>query len=201
MLAESVSSRLRKHGFRCRVVEISVRDNELFSFTRQHKIDHATNIMKEIAEEAYRIFKESYDWKKPIRSMGVRGADLVTDYFWEQIDLFSNMEFREKQMKADAAVDELRKRFGYFSVQRGLMYFDSSTLDNFSDYGVFKEVFALAIKDFTEKNKVKIPNGMHRYDLYISLWFCMKYYGRRVGDSKFICFDEGQDLAFNEYMK
>ncbi|MBP3325228.1 MAG: DNA polymerase IV [Coprococcus sp.] len=124
MLAESVSSRLRKHGFRCRVVEISVRDNELFSFTRQHKIDHATNITKEIAEEAYRIFKESYDWKKPIRSVGVRGADLVTDYFWEQIDLFSNMEFREKQMKADAAVDELRKRFGYFSVQRGLMYFD-----------------------------------------------------------------------------
>ena len=124
MLAESVSSRLRKHGFRCRVVEISVRDNELFSFTRQHKIDHATNITTEIAEEAYRIFKECYDWKKPIRSVGVRGADLVTDYFWEQIDLFSNMEFREKQMKADAAVDELRKRFGYFSVQRGLMYFD-----------------------------------------------------------------------------
>ena len=124
MLAESVSSRLRKHGFRCRVVEISVRDNELFSFTRQHKIDHATNITTEIAEEAYRIFKESYDWKRPLRSVGVRGADLVTDYFWEQIDLFSNMEFREKQMKADAAVDELRKRFGYFSVQRGLMYFD-----------------------------------------------------------------------------
>ncbi len=123
MLAESVSSRLRKHGFRCRVVEISVRDNELFSFTRQHKIDHATNITTEIAEEAYRSFKECYDWKKPIRSVGVRGADLVTDYFWEQIDLFSNMEFREKQMEADAAVDELRKRFGYFSVQRGLMYF------------------------------------------------------------------------------
>jgi hypothetical protein len=75
----------------------------------------------------------------------------------------------------------------------------NSTLDNFSDYGVFKEVFSMAIKDFAEKNKVKILNGMHRYDLYISLWFCMKYFGRRVGDSKFICFDEGQDLAFNEY--
>lgn len=72
-------------------------------------------------------------------------------------------------------------------------------LDNFSDYGVFKEVFNLAIKDFAKKNKVKIPNGMHRYDLYISLWFCIKYFGRRVGSSKFICFDEGQDLAFNEY--
>ena len=33
MLSESVAARLRKNGFRCRVVEISVRDNELYSFT------------------------------------------------------------------------------------------------------------------------------------------------------------------------
>ena len=30
ILAESVAARLRENGFRCRVVEISVRDNELF---------------------------------------------------------------------------------------------------------------------------------------------------------------------------
>lgn len=41
ILAESVAARLRENGFRCRVVEISIRDNELFSFTRQKKIDHA----------------------------------------------------------------------------------------------------------------------------------------------------------------
>lgn len=40
ILAESVAARLRENGFRCRVVEISIRDNELFSFTRQKKIDH-----------------------------------------------------------------------------------------------------------------------------------------------------------------
>lgn len=28
-------------------------------------------------------------------------------------------------MKADAAVDDIRRRFGYYSVQRGLMYMDS----------------------------------------------------------------------------
>ena len=124
MLAESVASRLRKNGFRCRVVEISIRDNELFSFTRQHKIDKATNITGEIAKEAYQLFKENYHWQKPIRSIGVRGADLVTDNYWEQIDLFSNQEFREKQMKVDIAVDDIRRRFGYFSIQRGLMYRD-----------------------------------------------------------------------------
>ena len=58
ILAESVAARLRENGFRCRVVEISVRDNELFSFTRQKKIDHATNITGEIAAYAYQIFKE-----------------------------------------------------------------------------------------------------------------------------------------------
>ena len=60
ILAESVAARLRENGFRCRVVEISVRDNELFSFIRQKKIDHATNITGEIAAYAYQIFKENY---------------------------------------------------------------------------------------------------------------------------------------------
>lgn len=56
--------------------------------------------------------------------MGVRGADLVNDNYWEQIDLFSSVEHREKQMKVDEAVDTIRKRFGFYSVQRGLMYCD-----------------------------------------------------------------------------
>ena len=124
ILAESVAARLRENGFKCRVVEISVRDNGLFSFTRQRKIDHATNVTREIAEEAYRLFKENYNWQKPIRSVGVRGADLVNDNYWEQIDLFSSAEQREKQMKVDEAVDTIRKRFGFYSVQRGLMYCD-----------------------------------------------------------------------------
>ena len=138
MLSESVASRLRKNGFRCRVVEISIRDNELYTFTRQHKIMNATNITGEIAEEAYRIFKENYTWHKPIRSIGVRGADLVTDDYWEQIDLFCSMEKREKLMKMDGAMDELRRRFGYFCVQRGIMYQDKilSTLDAESTHTV-----------------------------------------------------------------
>lgn len=89
------------------------------------KIDHATNITSEITEYAYRLFKENYNWSKTIRSIGVRGADLVTDKYWEQIDLFDDISRREKMMKADAVVDDIRRRFGYYSVQRGLMYMDS----------------------------------------------------------------------------
>ena len=85
---------------------------------------YAFCITGEIAAYAYQIFKENYNWSKPIRSVGVRGADLVTDNYWEQIDLFSSVEKREKQMKMDSAVDEIRRRFGFYSIQRGLMYRD-----------------------------------------------------------------------------
>lgn len=121
-LAESVAARLRKNGFKCRVVEISIRDNKLISFSRQKKLGNATNITGEIAQSAYVLFKENYSWNNPIRSLGVRGSDLVNDNYWEQLDIFSSAEYREKLLKADRAVDDIRRRFGYFSIQRGLMY-------------------------------------------------------------------------------
>lgn len=139
VLAESVAARLRENGFRCRVVEISIRDSELYSFTRQRKIGNATNITEEIAVEAYKLFKENYNWRKPIRSVGVRGADLVNDNYWEQLDLFCDFQMREKHMKMDVAVDDIRRRFGFYSIQRGLMFQDKdlSSVNAKEDHTVY----------------------------------------------------------------
>ena len=71
------------------------------------------------------LFKQSYNWQKPIRSVGIRGADLVNDNYWEQLDLFHNAELRHKIMTLDAAVDDIRRRFGFYSIQRGLMLGDT----------------------------------------------------------------------------
>ena len=59
ILAESVAVRLRENGFRCRTVEISVRDKELFHFSKQVKLQNASNITKEIAEAGYRLYKDN----------------------------------------------------------------------------------------------------------------------------------------------
>ena len=153
ILAESVAARLRENGFRCRTVEISVRDKELFHFSKQVKLQNASNITKEIAEAGYRLYKDNYRlpvddkelkssrpefFQKPLRSIGIRGTDLVTDYFWEQLDMFMDPQAIEKQMKMDETVDIIRKRFGFYSVQRGLMYRDRilSACDAKSDYTV-----------------------------------------------------------------
>lgn len=153
ILAESVAARLRENGFRCRTVEISVRDKELFHFSKRVKLQNASNITKEIAEAGYRLYKDNYRlpaddkeqkssrpefFQKPLRSIGIRGTDLVTDYFWEQLDIFMDPQAREKQMKMDETVDIIRKRFGFYSVQRGLMYRDRilSACDAKSDHTV-----------------------------------------------------------------
>lgn len=123
-LSESVSARLRENNFACNVVEISVRDNELYSFTRQKKISNPTDITNEIAETALELFRENYKWEKPIRSIGVRASDLTNPCCATQLSLFIDEAYRDKLRRADRTVDEIRRRFGYKSIQRGLMYCD-----------------------------------------------------------------------------
>lgn len=43
-----------------------------------------------------------------------------------QFNLFVSEEQREKQEKMDQAVDDIRRRFGYFSVQKAFMYQDKA---------------------------------------------------------------------------
>lgn len=68
----------------------------------------------------------------------MRACDLVIDNYWEQEDLFTDYEVRDKQMALDIAVDDIRKRFGFYSIQRGLMYHDKilSALDAKEDHTV-----------------------------------------------------------------
>ncbi len=123
MLSESVATRLRENHFAGDVVEIYVRDKDLSGFTRQHRIPTPTNISDEIAKQAMRLFLENYRWQKPIRGIGVRVAGLRGESYPYQLDLFQSEERREKQLAMDRAVDEIRRRFGTESIQRGLMYF------------------------------------------------------------------------------
>ena len=122
LLSESVAMRMRDLGSKCNVVEIYVRDNELSGFTRRRKLDNPTNVSIEIARIAFDLFKRNYSWPKPLRGIGVRGADLCPADCAVQLGFFSNEEKREKLEHIDKAVDTLRQRYGYRSVQRAVVY-------------------------------------------------------------------------------
>ncbi len=118
LLAESVTCRMRELLSRCTVVEIYVRDSELQSFCRQKKLKTPTCSSTEIAKVAFSLFQANYPWEKPIRSIGVRGAGLVTADSCLQLSLLEEDLRRDKGEQLDAAVDQVRKRYGYMSIRR-----------------------------------------------------------------------------------
>lgn len=125
LLAESVCSRLRELASKCTVVEISVRDTELRSFTRQKKIDVPTCSSLEMAKVALELFEASYHWTYPIRSVGIRGSGLVEASPFDQLSLFMDETRRQRWELLDSAMDKVRNRYGYDSIQRATLYTDS----------------------------------------------------------------------------
>ncbi|MBP2649441.1 MAG: polymerase [Firmicutes bacterium] len=124
VLAESVAVRLRSHGLKCTTVAISVRNNELISFERQGKISTPTFVSGDIAAKAMELFKANYTWDKPIRSLGVRGADLVTADRHIQLNLFKCDQSDRESL--ERTIDSLRERFGSYCIQRCAMMIDSN---------------------------------------------------------------------------
>ena len=124
LLAESISERLRRNGFEGQLVSVYVRDTELMGVHRQKKLAAVTNISAEIAAAAFSVFRELYRWEKPIRSIGISVGALQAENRPRQLSLFVDERQRERQMLADRMVSAIRSRYGYFAVQRGIMYED-----------------------------------------------------------------------------
>jgi len=73
-------------------------------------------------------------------------------------------------------------------------------LSRYSTLGTYQMIFDAAVQQFKEENSIKaIPGKNHRYDLYAQLIFAVIFFGKKPKQIKFICVDEGQDLAENEY--
>lgn len=124
LLAESVAARMRELASKCTVVEISVRDTELVSFTRQRKLPTPTCASQEIAQTAFELFQANYRWLKPVRSIGVRGAGLVPADTPVQLSFHVDDKRLLRLERIDRAVDDVRGRYGYMSLQRALIYTD-----------------------------------------------------------------------------
>lgn len=91
LLAESVAARMREMVSRCTVVEGSVRDTELHSFSRQQKLRIPTCSSTEIAQTAFDLFRTHYRWEKPLQSIGVRGSGLVEAEAGVQFSLYESV--------------------------------------------------------------------------------------------------------------
>ena len=117
-LSESVAKRLRENGFRCKTVQISVRDTGMMWFERQKKLPSPACTVREIAAASMQLFRENVDFSKPIRSLGVRACDLVGQDSGLQLGFFDNVQKQERWERIEGCVDVLRGRFGKEAVKR-----------------------------------------------------------------------------------
>lgn len=124
VLSESVAERLRKHCLKCKTVQIHVRDKELVTINRQGKLSTSTYTSSDIAQKAYDIFLKSWHWGNSIRSIGVRATDIEGADSFSQLSFLDDENRRIKKEMLEKSIDDIRRRYGHYSVQRALMLKD-----------------------------------------------------------------------------
>lgn len=122
LLSESVASRLRHEKLMCRTVELSVRDAELNCRSHRMQLRYATDITTELTDYGMELLLRCHDFSVPLRSMGLRGLELVNADEPEQVDIFLNYVNIDKQRKIDAAVDKIRGKYGNGLIQRASIF-------------------------------------------------------------------------------
>ena len=124
MLAESVSSRLRRQKLRCRTVEVALRSEQLQWRTHRMRLRYATDVTTELAAYGLELVRQSHDFSSPLHSMGLRGLELVHADDAEQIDIFIDYVNLNKQRSIDAVMDSIRAKYGAGSIQRACLLGD-----------------------------------------------------------------------------
>ena len=123
-LAESVTARLRAADVgRANTVHIVVRDTQMKDVTCQTKISPTAHC-GDIAKAAYALYCQHFPLGMRVRMLGITVSGF--DYHIEQIrldDVLDGQDY-EREERMESAVEKIRKKYGYATLQRGLVMED-----------------------------------------------------------------------------
>lgn len=138
VLAASVSRRLISYniGKACGI-SVYVRDNELNSITRSARLPYPTVLADDFCAAAEKLLENSYDFKKPIRTLGLTVSGF-TEKSYEQLTVYDK-EYRKK-LSLQLAVNAINEKYGKKSVMKGIVYKDKKLLGaEPSENGIVKQ--------------------------------------------------------------
>lgn len=128
VLSESVAARLRQTELGLAdTVHLWVRDSALNGYQVQKKVRH-TCLCGEIAEHAFELFKEKFTPPFKVRALGVTVSGF--DKGASQLTFDEAAGDYQKRERAERCIDEIRKKHGYASVQRGIIAEDPTEMHN-----------------------------------------------------------------------
>ena len=118
-LSESVGARMRKAHTVGYSVCTEIKYSDFTSVSHQTLLDSPTSSDSVIAESACALFDELWNGN-PVRLLGVRVTKLTEEDTPVQLSLFDYQAPKsEKQQKLDAALDNIRSRYGKDAIKRG----------------------------------------------------------------------------------
>lgn len=124
MLSDEVAERLRAHGMDCTTVQVTIRDPDFKTITRQTPLSYPTCLSRDLTESCLTLIRAAKRIDKPIRMLTVTALGLVpTGETGLQIDLFAPQETenRQKLEKLERTKDAIRARFGREMIGSGRM--------------------------------------------------------------------------------
>jgi DNA polymerase-4 len=108
-----------------KTVVISLRTSDLEWCERQMALSSPSMIAGELTAAAMKLLHENYRWQKPLRGIGIRGANLIPLSDPRQLNIFADERKREKLERLEYAVDDIRRRFGHRAIGRALLSSDN----------------------------------------------------------------------------
>ena len=93
------------------------------------RLRYASDVTTELASCALELVRQSHDFTSPLRSMGLRGLELVHAGEEEQMDMFIDYVNLNKQRGIDAAVDGIRAKYGADSICRASLLNDPTAAE------------------------------------------------------------------------
>ena len=115
--AEVVGAQLRSSGLLARVVRIKLRAPDFTTCTRQQKLGVATDQDLDLHAAAVRLFDAACPAERPLRLLGLTGAELMPAGAARQRGLFEKGGSRTE--RAQHAFDRIRERFGEGAIRHG----------------------------------------------------------------------------------
>ena len=139
VLAESVAARLTEAEVgRADTVHIVVRNEQLEDMTVQTKIP-PTTLCGDIAKTAFQLFCQHYPRGAKVRMVGITVSGFDYNVRQLQIEVDGEKNRYEKQERVQKTISNLRKKYGYASLQRGIVLGDEK-LDGLDLKGQKEEI-------------------------------------------------------------
>ena len=111
-LSEDVTRQLREQGLSAGGVTVGVKTNDLVYREFQIALDCPMRSAQSFARAGFELFRKRFDWRLPIRAVGIRAIGLLPEKSARQCSLFCDAVRLDREERLCDVADVLRARFG-----------------------------------------------------------------------------------------